>query len=243
MIEMAPHLLGAAIDSETADWIREYHSRKRVDVLTNASMDGFIGENGRVKAVQLQDGKLIPADLVVIGVGIIPNTELAEQAGLKVDNGILVNESLSTSSDGIYAAGDVARFYSPIFKRNLRVEHVDVAQRQGKVAGINMTGGRTAFDELPYFFSNQFDLEINAYGDLTKHTAIFRRGKMSERTGFIQFYFEGASLNGILSVNADWNDIEMGRSLLSLRKNFSDPSIVADESKTLRSITKSMRSF
>ena len=127
------------------------------------------------------------ADFVIVGVGIIPNTELAESAGIRVDNGILVDEYLKTNVDSVYAAGDIARFYSLVYERHLRVEHVDVAQKQGAIAGRNMTTNRQkSFDELPYFFSNQFDLEINAFGDLSKHNKVIRRGKMAAKTGFMR---------------------------------------------------------
>jgi 3-phenylpropionate/trans-cinnamate dioxygenase ferredoxin reductase component len=102
LIEISSHLLSAAIDEETADWIREYHSKKGVDVLTNASVSGFIGKNGRVNGVELKDGKVIPAEFVVVGIGIIPNTELAENARLKVDKGLIVDEYLKTSVHNIY---------------------------------------------------------------------------------------------------------------------------------------------
>jgi 3-phenylpropionate/trans-cinnamate dioxygenase ferredoxin reductase component len=243
IIEMASHLLSAAIDEETAGWIQGYQLNKGVDILTNASVARFLGKDGHVKAVELKDGKVLDTDFVVIGVGIIPNAELAENAGLKVDKGIRVNEYLEASADGVYAAGDVARFYSPIFKRNLRVEHVDVAQKQGATAGRNMAGlKKQPFDELPYFFSYQFDLEINAYGDLSKRTATCRRGKMDPKTGFIQFYFDGAMLNGILCVNADWKEIEKAKALLKSRKDFADPSVLSNEEKTLKSIIKDMES-
>jgi 3-phenylpropionate/trans-cinnamate dioxygenase ferredoxin reductase subunit len=238
LMEMSSHLLNAAIDAETADWIREYHSKKGVHVLTDASVSGFIGKNGLVHEVELKDGKVVPADFVVVGIGIIPNTELAQNAGLRVDKGLLVDEHLKTSVHNIYAAGDIARFYSPIFKRYLRVEHVDVAQRQGATAGANMTGRKKTFDELPYFFSNQFDLEINAYGDLSQHTAVVRRGQMDPKRGFIQFYLDGPTLNGILCVNADWNEVERAKTLILMRKDFARPSILSDESKTLKSIIK-----
>jgi hypothetical protein len=102
-----------------------------------------------------------------------------------------------------------------------------------------MTGlKKQPFDELPYFFSNQFDLEINAYGDLSQHATVVRRGKMDAKTGFIQFYLQGTTLNGILSVNADWKDIETAKTLVGVRKGIPNPSILTDESNTLRSIIK-----
>jgi NADPH-dependent 2,4-dienoyl-CoA reductase/sulfur reductase-like enzyme len=234
LIHKSPQLLSAAIDMETAQWIQGYHSKKGVKVLLNTNVTKFVGKDGKVQAVEVDDGKQIAADFVVVGIGITLNTELAEMAGLKIDKGVLVNEYLKTSADGVYAAGDIARFYSPIFERNLRVEHVDVAQKQGKIAGMNMAGRKEPFNELPYFFSFQYDLEINAYGDLSQHTEIVRRGKLDAKTGFIQFYFNDKMLNGILAVNADWNEIERAKSLLNMQKEFPSPSILSDESKTLR---------
>jgi 3-phenylpropionate/trans-cinnamate dioxygenase ferredoxin reductase subunit len=239
LVELAPRLLSTAIDEETSHWIQEYHSKRGVKVMTGVVANRFLGREGRVTGVELKDGEVIPADFVVVGVGIVPNTALAEAAGLKVDRGIVVDEHLRTSADGIYAAGDVARFYSSIFKKYLRVEHVDLAQKQGAVAGLNMTGHRKAFDELPYFFSNQFDLEINAFGDLSQHTSTVRRGNLSAETGFIQFYFDGQVLNGVLSVNADWNEIERAKSLIENRRPFADPSTLSDESRILSSFARS----
>jgi 3-phenylpropionate/trans-cinnamate dioxygenase ferredoxin reductase component len=241
LLERSSHLLSAAIDSETAHWIELYHSKKGVEVMTDTSVTKFLGRNGHVSGIELHDGTVLAADLVIAGIGIIPNTELAENAGLKTDGGIMVNEYLKTSADKVYAAGDVARFRSPMFKRNLRVEHVDVAQKQGTIVGRNMTGlKKKPFDELPYFFSNQFDLEINAYGDLSERTTTVRRGMMDAKTGFIQFYFNGATLNGILCVNADWKEIERARTLVESRKDFPDPSILSDEDRTLKSISKTL---
>ncbi len=241
LIELTPKLLSAAIDSETSSWVQEYHSKKGVRVLTSTSATALVGADGKANGVQLKDGEVISSDFVAVGVGIIPNTELAEAGGLRVDRGVVVNEHMRTSADGVYAAGDVARFYSPIFKRHLRVEHVDVAQKQGAVAGANMARRRMVFDELPYFFSNQFDLEINALGDLSQRTAVVRRGALNARTGFIQFYLNGQVLDGVLAVNADWRDIERAKSFVLSRTKFDDPSLLSNESKALSSFARGSR--
>jgi len=241
LIHRSPQLLSAAIDEETANWIREYHSKKGVDVLLNTNVSAFLEKAGKLEAVQLEGGKIVPADLVVVGIGIDLNIELAEKAGLKMDRGVLVNEFMETSVDGVYAAGDITRFFSPPFNRHLRVEHVDVAQKQGGIAGMNMAGSKQPFNEYPYFFSNQFDLEINAYGDLTKRSQVVRRGKLDAKTGFIQFYFDGMEMSGILSVNADWKEIGWAKKLLEAGEEFTDPQTLADESKTLRQHLNSIR--
>jgi 3-phenylpropionate/trans-cinnamate dioxygenase ferredoxin reductase subunit len=249
IIEVAPHILGMAIDEETARWIEEYFvARKGVKIITSSSASRFIegkkedAGGRRVAGVEVK-GETIPADFVVVGVGISPNTEIAERAGLRVDGGILVNEYLETDIEGIYSAGDVARFYSPIFKRHLRVEHYDVAVKHGKVAGGNMASTTTtgeekrAFDEVPYFFSYQFELNINAFGDLsaTKRGAkTVRRGELSAENGFYQFYFdEDNKLSGVLSVNRRWQEVKIAKDLVSSQRIFPNPSEFADESKSL----------
>jgi 3-phenylpropionate/trans-cinnamate dioxygenase ferredoxin reductase subunit len=140
IIEVGPYLLNMAIDQETGQWLGEYYTQKGVTVLVNASVSRFDQENGHVSSVELKDGRKIFTDFVVIGVGIAVGTELAEKAGLKVEKGIVVDEFLETNAKGIFAAGDVARFYSPIFKRHLRLEHYDIAVKHGKIAGLNMAG-------------------------------------------------------------------------------------------------------
>ncbi|MDA4131006.1 MAG: FAD-dependent oxidoreductase [Thaumarchaeota archaeon] len=241
LIEMAPRLLSAAIDEETASWLKEYHVKKGVKVLLNSSVSQFVGSGDKVEGVELIDGTNVAADFVVVGVGIELNTELAEGAGIKTDKGVVVNEHLETSVPNIYAAGDIAKFYSPLFKRYLRLEHVDVAQKQGAIAGENMTGKKKkkkkSFDEPPYFFSNQYDLEINAYGDLSQHSHVLRRGALDARKGFIQFYFDEEILNGILTVNAKWSDIEEAKSLIAVEAKY-DRSMLADESRPLKSIAR-----
>ncbi|MDG6945808.1 MAG: FAD-dependent oxidoreductase [Nitrososphaerota archaeon] len=234
LVELADRLLGAAIDERTAGWIQEYHIKQGVKVLTKTTVDEFVGKDGRVTDVKLGGGLVVPADFVVVGVGIIPNIAIAEEAGLKVDRGIIVDGRLRTSAADVYAAGDVARFYSPILKRVMRVEHYDVAERQGAVAGSNMAGRSASFDELPYFFSNQYDLEINAYGDLSSRTSTILRGDLDSRDGFLQFYFNGTVLDGVLSVNREWDEIEKAKELVESRKPIADPSAVGDESRALR---------
>jgi 3-phenylpropionate/trans-cinnamate dioxygenase ferredoxin reductase component len=236
VIERSSRLLGAAIDEETAAWLGDYHIKKGVNVLFNSSVSQIVGRGDRAEGVELKDGNIVQADILVFGLGIELNTELAEKAGIKTEKGVVVNEYLETSDPNIYAAGDIARFYSPIFKRYLRLEHVDVAQKHGGIAGQNMTGKKkTSFNEPPYFFSDQYDLVMNAYGDLSQRSEVIRRGELDAKKGFIQFYFNEKILNGILAVNSDWDDIELAKSLIGLEVEF-DHSALADESRTLKSI-------
>jgi 3-phenylpropionate/trans-cinnamate dioxygenase ferredoxin reductase subunit len=221
IIEMGPYLLNMALDEETGRFIENYHSRRGVKILCNSTASRLIGEEGYVKGIELKDGRVLNADLVVVAVGIGLHTDLAEQAGVKVDRGIVVNEFLETNIEDIYAAGDVARFYSPLFKRHLRLEHYDVAVKHGQIAGENMAGQKKkAFAELPYFFSYQYDLKINAYGDLTSRTKIVSKQNGSNlNDGFLQFYLNNDGVvDAILSINSKWSSLKEARELILQRK-------------------------
>ncbi len=122
--------------------------------------DGAKGGRG----LRLSNGDFVPADMVVLGFGVTPNVELAKAAGLAVDNGIVLDQELRASAPDVYAAGDVASAWHPLYGRNLRVEHWDNAHQQGRVAALNMLGRATAYDRVPYFYSDQFDLGMETFG-------------------------------------------------------------------------------
>ncbi|HZW56574.1 MAG TPA: FAD-dependent oxidoreductase [Nitrososphaerales archaeon] len=222
IIEAGKYLLNTAVDEETGRWLANYAEQKGARVLTEAVVSDIYGKDGRVTGVRIADGREIPADLVITGIGIVPDTTLAERAGLEVNNGIMVNGYLETSTAGVFAAGDVARFFSPIYQRYTRVEHYDVAVKQGSIAGANMAGEHLPFDELPYFFSDQFGLEINAFGDLSHRTRVVKKGVLNEKDGFLQYYFDGERISGVLAVNKEWEEIEFARDLVLLRKRYEE---------------------
>ncbi|TRM93716.1 hypothetical protein DMP16_09280, partial [Sulfolobus sp. B1] len=157
----------------------------------------------KVIGVETDKGEIIKGDLVIVAVGISPNDSLAKDAGLKVDNGVIVNEYLESDVKGVFSAGDVARFLSPIYNEYMRIEHYDVAVKQGKIAGYNMVGEMKKFDEIPYFFSRMFDAKLNfkVYGVLNRYDNIVQRGP-DGKGGMIRFYLKGNVINGIMLVNA-----------------------------------------
>jgi 3-phenylpropionate/trans-cinnamate dioxygenase ferredoxin reductase component len=237
IVEMGPYLLNMALDPETGRWITDYFVKRGMKMILNAAAEKFVGANGQVVAVETKDGLRTPADFVCVGIGIAPNTELAEKAGLKVEKGIVVDEHLQASQEGIYAAGDVARFYSPLYERHLRVEHYDVAVKHGRIAGANMTGDNQAFNEPPHFFSFMFNLVCNVYGDLSQHDGIIRRGELNLDKGFLQFYMQEGRINAVLSMNRSIEELRTARSLLISRRSIEDPSALSDESKPLQSLS------
>ncbi|MBI3286759.1 MAG: FAD-dependent oxidoreductase [Chloroflexi bacterium] len=236
LLELGPYLLNMALDEETGRWIGDYFTQQGVRVMLDAAAARFLGEAGQVRAVETRDGQRIECDFVAVGIGIALNTELAQRSGLKIDNGVIVDKHLETEIPGLYAAGDIARFYSPPFGRHLRVEHYDVAVKHGQVAGANMAEERLAFEELPYFFSYQFKLNINVFGDMSHWDQMVRRGRLSVDPGFLQFYFEGHRLNAVLSVNRKAAELQAAQRLIAARRPGEQPALLADESIDLEHI-------
>ncbi|MGH2621052.1 MAG: NAD(P)/FAD-dependent oxidoreductase, partial [Anaerolineales bacterium] len=151
--------------AELSSFLNDYYREKGVEVLAGEAVDRVERAAGSIQ-VSTQSGKILPAEAVVAGLGILPNTKLAVQAGLETDDGILVNPFLQTSDPAIYAAGDVARFHNPALDRRMRVEHVDNSVTMGGLAGQSMAGANVRYDHLPYFYSDLFELGYEAVGIL-----------------------------------------------------------------------------
>ena len=240
IIEFCPSLLNVPLDDETAQWITQYFTKQGVHVLTNESAARFVEADGRVAGVETKTGKKILGDFVAIGIGIAPNVELAQEAGLPVDKGILVNGQLETERRGIYAAGDVASFYSPLYAKHLRLEHYDVALKHGQIAGANMAGAQERFIDLPHFFSSMFKLRIEVWGDTTQREVVVRRGPLgiSEKGGFAQFYLAQGRVQAYLSVIRPSKEAEAAKTLILSRQSIEDLSLLSNESVDPCSLTK-----
>jgi 3-phenylpropionate/trans-cinnamate dioxygenase ferredoxin reductase subunit len=192
------HVLGP----ETAPIFADLHRDHGVDLRNQVTVAELSGRNGAVTAVILSDGSRIDADTVLVGVGITPNTRLAAQAGLKIDNGILADEHLRTSDPNIFAAGDVANAYNPRLGRHIRVEHWANARRQGATAGKAMVG-QDAVDARPsYFFTDQYDLSMEYTGDIGPSgydQVIFRRHADPRR--LIVFWLQKQRVQAGMNIN------------------------------------------
>ncbi|MFL5672092.1 MAG: NAD(P)/FAD-dependent oxidoreductase [Chloroflexota bacterium] len=187
------------LGSEVAAIIRDLHLEHGVDIKPGRTVIGFGGRTS-VESVHLSDGSSIAADLVVVGIGALPRVELAATAGLAVENGVVVDEFLSTSNPAIFAAGDVAAAWHPVFEARIRVEHWDNARRQGRVAAKNMLGGRDAYERVPFFFTDQYDFGMEYAGHAPRWDRVVFRGDPASRK-FIAFWLDGDRVAAGMNAN------------------------------------------
>jgi NADPH-dependent 2,4-dienoyl-CoA reductase/sulfur reductase-like enzyme len=173
-----------------------YYREQGVDVQTGEGLAGLRQDSGNV-VVKTTGGRELPVDIVVAGLGIQPNVELAEQAGVRVENGIVVDELLRTSVPEIFAAGDVANFFNPALDTRMRVEHEDNANTMGAAAGRAMAGQGTPYTHLPFFYSDLFALGYEAVGELDPRLEVVSDWKEQFREGVV-YYLKDGRVRGVL---------------------------------------------
>ena len=202
------------LGDEVADVFVGLHRAHGVDLRTGVSVSGLEARGGR-GVVHLADGGSVEADLVVVGVGIAPETALAEAAGLTVDNGVVVDEHLRASHRDVFAAGDVANAFHPTLGRHLRVEHWDNALAQGATAARNMLGATESYDRLPYFFTDQYDLGMEYVGSVGPdgYDDVVLRGDVEGRV-FTAFWLHGGTVVAGMQAN-DWDAMDHVRRVVA----------------------------
>jgi NADPH-dependent 2,4-dienoyl-CoA reductase/sulfur reductase-like enzyme/nitrite reductase/ring-hydroxylating ferredoxin subunit len=192
------------------DFVRGLHEQHGVVFHLGDTVTAIDGQRATLKG-----GGVLEADLVVVGVGVRPRLALAEQAGLALDRGVTVNEFLETSVAGIYAAGDIARWPDPHSQDNIRVEHWVVAERQGQTAARNMLGQREAFDAVPFFWSQHYDVPINYVGHAEKWDQIAIDGDIAARDCLLQYKSRGR----VLAIASIYRDLASLQAELAMERN------------------------
>ncbi len=205
VLEAAPRLLARVAEPEISEFYDRIHKARDVTIITQSNIKGFVGENSenserRVSGVQMADGSVIDADIVITGIGILPNIELAEAAGLTLDNGIVVNDLGQTSDAHIYAAGDCTQHPNNVLGRSLRLESVPNAIEQGKAVASSICGASKPYHQVPWFWSDQYDVKLQIAGVPTQIDHKVLRGDDTGNS-FAWFYFTGDKLTGVTAVN------------------------------------------
>ena len=213
VIESLDLPLVRVLGPEIATVFADLHHAHGVDLRLSATIESFTRADAGQTVVRLKDGSQLTADLVVVGIGVAPNDDLASKAGLAVDNGILVDEQLKTSDPHVFAVGDVANQHHPSLGRRIRVEHWDTAIEQAKVAARNMLGASEDYARLPYFFTDQYDLGMEYVGSIGPggYDDLILRGDLAGQ--FTAFWMRDGRVEAGMHVN-DWDAIGPIRQLV-----------------------------
>jgi 3-phenylpropionate/trans-cinnamate dioxygenase ferredoxin reductase component len=232
LLEIAETLWTRAVGSQMGGFFEAFLRDRGVHVRTRTRAERLEGDEA-VEAVVLPDGSRLHADLVVVGVGVRPDTELARQAGLPVDDGVLVDQHLR-AADGVWAAGDVASADHPLFGR-IRIEHWAEALNQGLIAGRNLAGASERYDRVPYFFSDQFDLSMSYLGHVREWDALVVRGTREvKEPRFVAWYLDQGTPRAALIVND--GDAEAPVREVIRRGRPVDPARLADQAVALEDL-------
>lgn len=231
ILEAQPVPLERAVGATAGSALAGVHRRHGVEVRLGAQVQGFVGK-GRVTGVVLGDGSVADADLVV-GIGAVPDTDWLDGSGIALDNGVVCDATLRTSLDGVYAAGDLARWTNPAFDRRMRLEHWTSAQDQGRIAGRNAAdpANATVCEHIPYFWSDWYDSRIQFVGIPLGEPELLENDWDSE--AFTAAYRDADRLTGVLTLNRR-ADIMKYRALLANRGTIADAHRIAEARAAVR---------
>ncbi|GLR86618.1 NAD(P)/FAD-dependent oxidoreductase [Bradyrhizobium iriomotense] len=232
VLELAPRVMARAVTAEVSEYFQARHREAGIRIHLGVQATSIEAEGGKVTGVSLSDGRHLPADLVVVGVGVLPNIELAAEAGLAVASGIIVDEYLLTADPNITAVGDCALFASPRFGGSLRLESVQNATDHARCVAARLTGDKKVYDGQPWFWSDQGDDKLQIAGLTTGYDHVVLRGDPAKKA-FSAFCYKGDKLLGIESINRA-GDHMFGRRLLGMGRSLA-PDKAADEGFDLKS--------
>jgi 3-phenylpropionate/trans-cinnamate dioxygenase ferredoxin reductase subunit len=232
VLEMAPRVMSRVVAPEMSAFYQAEHALRGVDLRLNTTVSAFEG-GARVTAVVCSDGSRVPADLVIVGIGIVPNVELAAEAGIACDNGIAVDEYCRTSDPKVYAIGDCCSHPSPHYGRRIRLESVDNAFEQAKTAAANICGRQVRHDKIPWFWSDQYDHKLQIVGLSQDYDRVVLRGDPASRA-FSCCYLRGNVLLALDAVNQP-RDFMTARKVIAERTPL-DLARLADATQSLKDL-------
>ncbi|MCJ7558387.1 MAG: FAD-dependent oxidoreductase [Gammaproteobacteria bacterium] len=215
VVEALDRLMARAVSPAMSDFFLKTHVAHGTRVLLNAAVEEVLGDNGRVCALRLADGRELPVDVVVVGIGVLPNQELAADAGLDCDNGVVVDEFAQTSDPRIVAFGDCSNHPNTLLGRRLRLESVHNAVEQARTAAASLMGQKLAYNQVPWFWSDQFECKLQMVGLSEGCDRVVQRGS-PEAGKFSLFCFRDEELLAVESLNSA-ADHMVGRKLLAAR--------------------------
>jgi 3-phenylpropionate/trans-cinnamate dioxygenase ferredoxin reductase component len=235
IIEITQQAMGRVVSAAISRFFAEAHRRWGCEISFGTGVTRILGANGRARGIETTDGRHIPADLVLICIGVIPNAELARDAGLAVDNGIVVDDYLATADPSVFAIGDCANFPTPFAAARVRLESVQNAVDQARCVAAAIAGKPALYDKVPWFWSDQGDLKLQIAGISQGHDAAVLRGDPAGGH-FSVFCYRGSRLIGVESVNQPADHVAARRLLAG------DPALTpeqaADQSYDLRAHTR-----
>jgi 3-phenylpropionate/trans-cinnamate dioxygenase ferredoxin reductase subunit len=232
VVELGARVMARAVTAEISDYFQERHTAAGIRIHLGVQVTSIESDGAKVTGVSLSDGRHLPADLMVVGVGVLPNAELAAEAGLTVAAGVVVDEQLLTSDPDISAIGDCALFASPRFGASLRLESVQNATDHARCVAARLTGDAKTYDGLPWFWSDQGDDKLQIAGLTTGYDRVVVRGDRAQRS-FSAFCYKAGKLVGIESINRAADHV-FGRRILAMDKSI-EPEQAADVSFDLKS--------
>ena len=201
VLEMEARVLKRVTAEEVSDFFTRIHTEEGVEIMCNKSVTGFLGRDGFVDCIECQDGTYYSADLVVIGIGILPNVELAEAAGLEVENGILVDDLACTSDPHIVSAGDCTNHPNQLLDCRLRLESVPNALEQARTAASSLCGKHKPYASIPWFWSDQYNVKLQIVGLNKGYDEKIVRGDHTSGRDFVAFYLNKRKLISAECVN------------------------------------------
>ena len=232
VIEMADRVMSRVVAPVVSDFYKAEHEARGVNLLLSTVLEAFEGD-ARVNAVKTSGRQSIPADLVIVGIGIAPNTEIAASAGLEVDNGIVVDTHCRTTDDNIYAVGDCTSHPNSIYRRRIRLESVHNALEQAKTAAANICGETAEYSQVPWFWSDQYDLKLQIAGLSEGYDEVVVRGEPASRS-FSSLYLHNGKLIACDAINAP-RDFVQSKALIAARQEIA-PERLADSGVQLKDL-------